>query len=159
MSSTLLMLPLGLLLVASVGVGGLNYAGVCTPRLHILSDQEKILTAAAYANAATAIYITSVSQQNGLPHYETKMYAPVPYKDAADFLRQNPHCCHITIGKGERGPEDPTSPDIVSRLLGLYVGDVNVSYIAHYVDDSGKAQSAPYKTMITLGNCGELIHD
>jgi hypothetical protein len=159
MFSSLLMLPVGLLLIASVSLGGLNYAGVCTSRLHMLTDQEKIIAAVTYANAASAIYITTPSQQNGSTHYETKLYTPIPYKDATAFLAENQHCCHITTGQGGRRPEDPPAPDTFARILGLYAGDVNISYTAHYVDENGKAQYAPYNTMITLGNCGQYIHD
>lgn len=138
-----------LVLISPFVLGGLNYAGFCIPEGRFLSDEEKIRTAVGWVNGEH-VYI----QNNG----ERKAYKSIPYNDVDDFLRQNPECCQVLTGKG-RHPEDRPYPSIFARMGGIYTGDVNINYVANYMDDEGHKQSIKYRRRISLSNCGKNTSD
>lgn len=145
-----LVLALLLAFVISLAVAGsLNYSGFCVSKAQHLSDQDLITSAVDRINHNEYINL----RDDAGVYYGAKA---ILYADSADFLSQNPNCCNITVGL--RGGEDTPPPTVLSRMLGLYRGDVNITYKARYFNHLGSQEQIIIKTRIPMTNCG-LVSD
>jgi hypothetical protein len=138
--------PVLLLFVLLLGVpASLNYSGFCMSRGWWLGDEERI-----------RIVIEEINRQYKLPIETktegTKYYIQEKYESVEDFLNKNPNCCKVTSS----GYFDLPAPNFLDRVMGnRFPKVINISFLAHYIDESHKPVIVSLKFPTMQTNCGK----
>jgi hypothetical protein len=125
----------------------LNYGGFCFGQARFISDNEKILIGVTDLNNTDPVAIKVGN--------DVKYFKAVRYKDAAEFIQNNPDCCRVTFERNYLdGPAPRSSWD---RIFGSYGGDVLVDYKVRYIDEKGTERSTPRLGLVAMTNCGHIV--
>jgi hypothetical protein len=143
-------LALLLLLAWPVPLGALNYVGFCVPEDRFLSDDERIRKAVDRVNHYGLIVL-----DHALPgDVHGGQITQIPYQNVDDFLAQNQGCCHFGVPDYPRDSAPP--PPMLDRLMGGYLGYVEINYMVRYLDDHNTQQATKKRWYVTMGNCGRM---
>lgn len=142
------------LMVVFVASGFLHLQGVCISEARVLSDEEKLhrMIEDIYTRSTITVEIMK-PDESGKPSPYFEAYKQVPYASVEEFLKQNPGCCKL--GNYEKWGNIPNSSSTwFSQFMGVYAGEVDVTYNARYIDESGDQKQAPVRTIRRIQNCG-----
>jgi hypothetical protein len=141
--------------------GALNYSGFCFKEMRYLSDEEKI----RIARDSIIIEQTSPGMRCDIigPNKKEAVREIIPYKNADEFIRENPDWFQVLVPRDGCFADDP-APTILDRVRGSYSYGIRVTYVEKRVEtqknkngSKGKGQRRDIRIngFLTYGNCGQ----
>jgi hypothetical protein len=144
----------------------LNGLGFCFENMRFISDDEKIKIAISHVLKQYE-YNKEIVDSRQVPSGENDNsdeagnylfpLNPIPYRDEADFLSQNPNCCHVTFKyKSKHYEGSAYEVGFWEFILGKKTSIVVINYIFKYKDATGKEHTKTADWFSGMNNCGEL---
>ncbi|RUU73609.1 MULTISPECIES: hypothetical protein [unclassified Mesorhizobium] len=136
--------------------GSLNASNFCFAQRRFLSEDE--LLAAAVADIPKLVELTQ-ERGRSLLRYADKStdfsnVTIVNYKDASDFMQNNPNCCRIGRFDGPREPLFP--PDWWTVVSGYAAKIVTVNFKLRFLTPTGKESFQNDPFYVWIDSCGKI---
>lgn len=121
---------------------GLNYAGYCSEKGRILSEDEMIRMA-----VQDTINWMKVSSRGKKKH--------LLYKDVDDFLARNPDCCSFGVyARGTEGYEP--FPTLFDQITGSFRGYSTLNYTEQKLFQDSEQIKKTVHVSLPMNNCGKI---